>query len=979
MAHTRLPPCTRSHPRAAAPRPRSGGARSARRGARRGEARRLPGPAENKVSSAPALTPGAICSCSTGLRRSRPPAAASPRVLPPGTPRRRLRPRTPGSPAPPFPANTPGRGVSAGPAAPAAPPEGRDAPLPRAQPRRSPGRRHLPEPPDGRSTPPPRPGAPQPAAPRRPAGSPRPPPQPRSAAAILEARGRAATRGSDGLPPPCPPGGRCLSNGLHGEGARSNGAGPAGPTPPPPPAASGSTAHRDRDRARRLTPLGRAPRGHLTCALSRRCRRSRPTRSQQLREPGGPWGQQHRVPGQHMPCSRCQGGSQGPEEPEPAAEQKRVKVAKGLSKAVTQDSEEGSAGTRSRAADTHNQLVWPLPLPHARGLAPSPALFTEPGAGRGAWGSGSGGRGTRGRRTGLRPGRGTREPSETGLRPGQAPLCWRGPEGRQGSGSAALPMSQAAASQKGLPENRGLLPPPCGCRCTGPGCPTQPSPPHTERCARPRPRRTEPRLPRPSAPSEPPHRSLPRTGPHSLLRPPQRASQARASAPLAPAPARCPPPVHRGRAPRPSAPALPCSSRKPQALPAAYFPVHRPCPAQPGPAAAASPRTYRRRFPRRSRAARCLPRPCPPLSPLAWRGGRARRARCPSRCRSRSGLSLASAPPHGAPAPAAPMEPAAPMGARPAPPYCGQERRHPNRAAVMLRAAAHSNGPGRAEPSRAEPSRPELCRAGPGRAVLGKVCQDSPRGYPGTDGGSVQGLSCATTGRLRGLPCHRGTARGGSRAIPSSPWGVCGVPQGSLRTPWEILDQFRGGGGCCWRRVPGWPPVPLLWGVPDPVVREQEFGSQGNGGGGPTGPGMSVPPPPRHIPALFCLSGAAQSALVPSGSKEAKVSVSVKVRVQSSPASSIPSDGATGKRCQPGPGPPRVLWSIVVGDGGTCQRGYLSAVIPVAQGGGHHGGVTDCSWALSTALAPMSWSNGASSHAQKRLLGSPSTAMVSST
>ncbi|XP_014731392.1 PREDICTED: translation initiation factor IF-2-like [Sturnus vulgaris] len=134
---------------------------------RRGGGRRLPSPAENKVSSAPALTPGAICSGRAGLRGcrgSRPPrgschAAAT---------RRRLRPGTTSSPvalSPSFPREHRQlhreRGVTAGSAAPAAPSEGRPGP-PNPTPRPDPnptlgvrdgdarrGERHIPDRTDG--------------------------------------------------------------------------------------------------------------------------------------------------------------------------------------------------------------------------------------------------------------------------------------------------------------------------------------------------------------------------------------------------------------------------------------------------------------------------------------------------------------------------------------------------------------------------------------------------------------------------------------------------------------------------------------------------------------------------------------------------------------------------------------------------------------------------------------------------------------
>lgn len=82
--------------------PRSGGDPGSRRSSVGREARRLPGPAENKVSSAPALTPGAICSGRAGLPGEPPAPPPPPRgSRRPGATRRRLRPGTPSCPAPP--------------------------------------------------------------------------------------------------------------------------------------------------------------------------------------------------------------------------------------------------------------------------------------------------------------------------------------------------------------------------------------------------------------------------------------------------------------------------------------------------------------------------------------------------------------------------------------------------------------------------------------------------------------------------------------------------------------------------------------------------------------------------------------------------------------------------------------------------------------------------------------------------------------
>lgn len=113
-----------------------------------------------------------------------------------------------------------------------------------------------------------------------------------------------------------------------------------------------------------------------------------------------------------------------------------------------------------------------------------------------------------------------------------------------------------------------------------------------------------PRPRRPSAPSA--HRARPgrprRTGPRSLLRPPHRAPRP-CIHPIALGPAR--------RPPRPAAPRLRSPGPQPRALPAASPSVPRPCPAQPGPATAAAPRTSGRRAP----GARCRAPALPAAQP----------------------------------------------------------------------------------------------------------------------------------------------------------------------------------------------------------------------------------------------------------------------------------------------------------------------------------------------------------------------------
>lgn len=119
-------------------------------------------------------------------------------------------------------------------------------------------------------------------------------------AAILEARGRAATRGSADPPPP-PPGGRCPSNGLHGGGGSSNGAGAWGrpgrtETPPPRPVPrAGAPGTRRPSRgpvpAAPPHPAGTGRGGTLPAALPAAPGPPGPSRSGwQFGEPGGPRG-----------------------------------------------------------------------------------------------------------------------------------------------------------------------------------------------------------------------------------------------------------------------------------------------------------------------------------------------------------------------------------------------------------------------------------------------------------------------------------------------------------------------------------------------------------------------------------------------------------------------------------------------------------------------------------------------------------------
>lgn len=472
------------------------------------------------------------------------------------------------------------------------------------------------------------------------------------------------------------------------------------------------------------------------------------------------------------------------------------------------------------------------PLSPAWRLTPSQALLTDPGSGSGALGlrqwqtehhgvSSESGMQNQPRQeppTHARPG--TQEPPRKRAMAGAAPALPARPRGAPGSPCRALPLPPPLP--EGLPKNRGLLPPPCGCRCTGPCCPLRPPPPPEPRCPmQPPPPRTGPcarprRAGPPPAPAIHPLPSYRAPGPARPAPPGPVRSLARRTGLRWPV---HPPPSHRAllapckgsacRPPRCTGAGLPT----PLHLPRLYLPPSPspgPCPppfpgapVPPAPGAPALPRATRARGrhrapylpkarPRRSRAARCLPRPCPPLSPLAWRGGRARRARCPSRCRSRSGLGPASAPPHGAPAPADPMEPATPRLPT-TPPRCADGRARPPPAvlrpraappkvarcgapAVMLRAAAHCNaGPGVRWGGCPGPA---LGRCGVIRDRQGQFAEGRPAPAPGGSGDS----SWASPGRLQGYPqAAHGVSvgvswgslrRGGALPGPGFSWGV---------------------------------------------------------------------------------------------------------------------------------------------------------------------------------------------------------------
>lgn len=319
------------------------------------------------------------------------------------------------------------------------------------------------------------------------------------------------------------------------------------------------------------------------------------------------------------------------------------------------------------------------------------------------------------------PGGGSRAPQgrEAPGRSRGGSRCWHRERGRAQLAAGHAAGRGAAGTQRGRSGQRaprtapGPLRPPARL-----GAPRRSPCPHRTASA-PRGRRTGPQRSASHAAAQPPE------PPHARGRAPDAVPTHNFLSGSA-APLRSVPGGGRG-APRARSPARPRAARSPESGPASH-------PAGPGPAgtpsryrsrapphprrtAAALPRSAaprrvraRHRAPHlpeapppplagRSRAARCLPRPRSGLSPLAWRGGRARRARCPSRCRSRSGLGPASWRPRAA----APMEPAAPrrplrrgdVGASaPAPPpYCAQKRRGTNALrgvrAVMLRAAAH--------------------------------------------------------------------------------------------------------------------------------------------------------------------------------------------------------------------------------------------------------------------------------------------------
>ncbi|XP_029854455.1 basic proline-rich protein-like [Aquila chrysaetos chrysaetos] len=476
--------------------PRGGGDPGPRRPSVGRGARRLPGPAENKVSSAPALTPGAICSGRAGLP-GEPPAPPPPPPRGsrhPGATRRRLRPGTPSCPAPP-PTTTPRSPFPAvitrapptppGAGSPLAPPHRQ--PLRRAAPSTPnpnpapgvlrdggtrPSERHIPEHPDGCSTPKGHPTLQHPTAePRRcragsgavalRAAAPGPCARRQTKAITKAAAGPRRRRRRPGQVPP---------------GVRGSAPAPA-PLPP--------------------------PRPHLPAPMA--------------------WAAApaHTEPG---PAYRPRVRQRGPEAPA---------AADGAPRGVQRvgDAEPASAGaTDSRPA----------------GDAGAPP--------RKDYGRGS--------------------PRSAG----EAPRGGRAPAPPPSPVPRAAPAAPRPPLPEGLPKNRGLLPPPCGCRCTGPCCPLRPPPPPEPRCpmqppppragpcARPRPRRAGP----PPAPAIHPlqataHRArpgpAPPPGPRSLPRPSHRASLVPASARLAPGPACAlqglclpPSPVHRGRPPHPAAP-----------------------------------------------------------------------------------------------------------------------------------------------------------------------------------------------------------------------------------------------------------------------------------------------------------------------------------------------------------------------------------------------------------------------------------------
>lgn len=144
--------------------------------------------------------------------------------------------------------------------------------------------------------------------------------------------------------------------------------------------------------------------------------------------------------------------------------------------------------------------------------------------------------------------------------------------------------------------------------------------------------------------------------------------------PQAPGPARRLFPVHRSRRP----------------------PVRRPCPAQPGPAAATAPRTYRRRVPGARGPLGACPGPARrsarshgAAAGPAGLGVRPGAAPAPASARPQPRLMAPPRPPTrwNRPRRASPPPPrAAPMGApAPLPPYCAQERRRQKSRGAVLR------------------------------------------------------------------------------------------------------------------------------------------------------------------------------------------------------------------------------------------------------------------------------------------------------
>ncbi|XP_053812926.1 basic proline-rich protein-like [Vidua chalybeata] len=588
---------------------------------RKGGGRRLPSPAENKVSSAPALTPGAICSGTAGFRgcrRSRPPwgschPAATHLRLCPGTP------SSPVAPSPPFPGGRRQLPRERGHRwlRRTGSPFGRTTPTPNPTPRPDPkptlgvrdggarrGEQHNPERTDG--------------APHRAA--------PRGGTAATGSRertpARAPRRGA--LPVPVRicgfksgrSGAMCSApNKSNNKGGRR--------TPPPPPGAGAVGGPGAGPRPR---PAPAPPGPHLLLL---------PGLLPGPGDPPAPPGSALRISPGHKTPPR--GGPRGPGASEPTWAQ----VIEGQSKALAQDGEKGQLSEEFHHSPSR-------PLSHA-GACPELAQFT--GSGETANGTPRGAKwdedtasqkplteakqpgsaeapdshpaGVAGDPKGLRPGQARRAPmGSSAPAPSPLPPCPRGAPPAAGAPPTALRLHRAwlrfaAASPS----------------------PNAPAAATSARAGHPPPPRTGPGRARPPR----------RTGPRSLLRPPHRAPQP-CIRPIALGPAR--------RPPRPAAPRLPSPFPQPRALPAAspwcpgpapHSPGLRP-PPRPVPSGGAPP------------ALGAVPRRCPPLSPLAWRGGRARRAPCPSRCRcqsrcrSRSGLSPASWRPRARP----PMEPAAP-------------------------------------------------------------------------------------------------------------------------------------------------------------------------------------------------------------------------------------------------------------------------------------------------------------------------------